>query len=185
VRKAEQIGFPVVLKIISPDILHKSDVGGVKVKLMNREEVEKAYDEIINNVKKAKEDARIIGMLVQEYAPAGREVIVGLTKDPQFGPTIMFGVGGIFVEIYEDVSFRVAPIDYEEAEEMIKEIRGYKLLMGARGEKPSDIEVLKKIIVGVSDIAMKYPMIKEMDLNPIEVYEKGAKIVDARIILEV
>lgn len=183
VKYAEEIGYPVVLKIVSPDIIHKSDVGGVKVNLKNQDEVVKAFNEILENVKRHKSDARIVGVLVQEFCPEGREVIVGMAKDPQFGPALMFGLGGIFVEVLKDVSFRVAPITRYDAEEMIKEIKAYPILEGIRGQPPADIEALIDILLKVSNLVIEHPEIDQLDLNPIFAYPKGAKAVDARIIL--
>jgi acetyl-CoA synthetase (ADP-forming) len=184
VEHAEKIGYPIVLKIISPDVIHKFDVGGVMLNLKTPREVSEAYQKIVDNVKKYKPKAEIIGVLVQEMAPSATEVIVGAVKDPQFGQTIMFGLGGIFVEILKDVSFRIAPITIEEAEDMIKEIQAYPVLKGYRNMPPADIETLTKILVNTSKLVMDYPEIQELDLNPIMVYEKGAKTVDARIMLE-
>lgn len=181
---AEDIGFPVVLKIVSPDVIHKSDVGGVVVGLKTVDEVRSAYRQIIQNVKRHKANARIEGILVQEMAPPSTEVIVGAVKDPQFGPALMFGLGGIFVEVLRDVAFRIAPISEEEAREMIGEIKAYPLLKGYRGLPPADIDAIVKILVNTSKLVMEHQEIKELDLNPIMVYEKGAKTVDARIILE-
>lgn len=181
---AGKIGFPVVLKILSPDIIHKSDVGGVIVNLKNAEEVHHAYRQILSNVRKHSAKARIIGVLVQEMAPASTEVIVGSTKDPQFGPAIMFGLGGVFVEVLKDVTFRIAPITEEEAREMIEEVKAYPLLKGYRGSPPADINAVVEILLATSKLVMEHQEIKELDLNPIMVYEKGAKTVDARIILE-
>jgi len=184
VEHAEKIGYPVVLKILSPDVIHKSDVGGVMVNLKNDKEVRKAYSEIINNVRKHKADVKIIGVLVQEYAPEPiAEVIVGMTKDPQFGPAIMFGLGGIFVEVFKDVSFRIAPLTEYDAKEMIMEIRSYPILTGVRGRKPVDINELVSIILKVSKLVTEHPEIDQLDLNPIFAYDKGALTVDARIIL--
>ncbi|MEM3627204.1 MAG: acetate--CoA ligase family protein [Candidatus Bathyarchaeia archaeon] len=184
IKFANQIGYPVVLKIISPDILHKSDVGGVIVNLKSAEEVRGAYKQILRNVKKHKADAKIIGVLVQEMAPPSVEVIVGAIKDPQFGPAIMFGLGGVFVEILRDVSFRVAPLTEAEAREMIGEIKAYPLLRGYRNLPPADIESIIKILLNTSRLVMEHQEIKELDLNPIMVYERGAKTVDARILIE-
>jgi len=181
---AEKIGFPVVLKIVSPDIIHKSDVGGVIVNLKNAKEVGNAYKQILSNVKKHDANAKIVGMLVQEMAPASTEVIVGSIKDPQFGPALMFGLGGVFVEVLKDVTFRIAPVNEEEAHEMIEEVKAYPLLKGYRGSPPADINAIVKIILATSKLVMEHEEIKELDLNPIMVYEKGAKAVDARIILE-
>ncbi|MGB9741327.1 MAG: acetate--CoA ligase family protein [Candidatus Bathyarchaeia archaeon] len=184
VKFAEAIGFPVVLKVVSPDIIHKSDVGGVIVGLKSAGEVRDAYRQILGNVKKHRADAKIVGVLVQEMAPASTEIIVGAIKDPQFGPALMFGLGGIFVEILKDVSFRIAPIDEEEAHEMISEVKAYPLLKGYRNLPPADIDAIVKILVSTSKLVMEHQEIKELDLNPIMVYERGAKTVDARIILE-
>lgn len=184
VKHAESIGFPVVLKIVSPDIIHKSDVGGVKIGIKNAKEVRGAYTEIMKNVHKNKANAQIVGMLVQEMAPAGTEVIVGSIKDPQFGPALMFGLGGIFVEVLKDVTFRVAPITEKEAHEMISEVKAYPLLKGYRNTPPADIKAIADILLKTSKMVMEHQEIKELDLNPILVYEKGAKAVDVRIILE-
>ena len=184
VKFAEAIGFPVVLKVVSPDIIHKSDVGGVIVGLKSAGEVRDAYRKILGNVKKHRADAKIVGVLVQEMAPQSTEIIVGAIKDPQFGPALMFGLGGIFVEVLKDVTFRVAPINEDEAREMITEVRAYPLLKGYRNTPPADIEAIIKILLNTSKLVMDHEEIKEVDLNPIMVYEKGAKTVDARIILE-
>jgi len=184
VKFAEEIGYPVVLKIVSPDIIHKSDVGGVIVSLKTEKDVRNGYKQILRNVKKHKADAKIVGILVQEMAPPSTEVIVGAIKDPQFGPAVMFGLGGIFVEVLKDVTFRVAPITVDEAREMITEVKAYPLLKGYRNLPPADIEAIVKILLNTSRLVMEHQEIKELDLNPIMVYEKGAKTVDARIILE-
>lgn len=181
---AEEIGFPVVLKIVSPDIIHKSDVGGVVLNLKNVHEVEKAYKTILTNVKNHQPKAEILGILIQEMAPSSTEVIVGALKDEQFGPTVMFGLGGIFVEILRDVAFRIAPVTKQEAELMITEIKAYPVLKGYRNQPPLDINAIAEIIVNASKLVTDHQEIKELDLNPIMVYEKGAKTVDARIILE-
>ncbi len=184
IKFAKQIGYPVVLKIVSPNIIHKSDVGGVMVNLKTAKEIRDAYRQILKNVKKHKADAKIVGILVQEMAPKSTEVIVGATKDPQFGPAIMFGLGGIFVEVLKDVSFRVAPITEDEALEMITEVKAYPLLKGYRNIPPTDIDAIVNILLNTSKLVMEHQEIKELDFNPILVYEKGAKTVDARIILE-
>jgi len=184
VKFATSIGFPVVLKIVSPDIIHKSDVGGVIVGIKNAQEVRSGYGQIMDNVRKHNPKARIVGMLVQEMAPAGTEVIVGSIKDPQFGPALMFGLGGVFVEVLKDVTFRIAPVNEDEATEMISEVKAYPLLKGYRNMPPADLKAIIKILLNTSKLVMDNPEIKELDLNPIIVYEKGAKTVDARIILE-
>ncbi|HDI07729.1 MAG TPA: acetyl-CoA synthetase [Candidatus Bathyarchaeota archaeon] len=184
VEAAENIGYPVVLKIVSPDVVHKSDVGGVVLNLRSSEEVEKAYQQIIGNVKKHKPNAQITGVLVQEMAPSSTEIIVGVIKDPQFGHAIMFGLGGIFVELLKDVAFRLLPLTKEEAEEMITEIKAYPVLKGYRKTPPADIPAIIEILLNTSRLVTEHPEIQELDLNPIMVYTKGAKTVDARIILE-
>jgi acyl-CoA synthetase (NDP forming) len=184
VKFAEKIGYPVVMKIVSPDVIHKFDVGGVVINLKTAKEVESTFKKILENVKKHKPNAKIIGITVQEMAPASTEVIVGAIKDPQFGQTLMFGLGGIFVEILKDVTFRIAPITEQEAKEMIIEVKAYPLLQGYRGQPPADVNAIVKILLATSRLIMDHPQIKELDLNPVIVYEKGAKTVDARIILE-
>lgn len=181
---AAATGFPVVLKIVSPEIIHKSDAGGVIVNLKTKEEVQAAYNKILQNVKAYKPDANIVGILVQEMAPSSTEVIIGAVKDPQFGQTIMFGLGGIFVELLKDVTFRVAPIDEQEAAEMVVGVKAFPLLNGYRGSKPADVKAIVNLLLCVSKLVMDHPEIKELDLNPILVYPQGAKTVDARIILE-
>jgi acetyl-CoA synthetase (ADP-forming) len=182
---AESVGYPIVCKIISPDILHKTDAGGVKLNLKSRAEVERAFEEIVANARRYKPDARIWGVTVQEMAPEGRQVIVGMTKDPQFGPALMFGLGGVFVEVLKDVSFRIAPLTRLDAAEMIKEIKGYPILGAFRGQQPADIDALVDIILKTSQMVTDLKEIAELDLNPIFVYEagKGAKTVDARVVL--
>jgi acyl-CoA synthetase (NDP forming) len=184
VKFAEKIGFPIVLKIASEDVIHKSDVGGVIVNLKTKEEVKAAYNKILENVKKFKPTARVAGVLVQEMAPQGIEIIVGSIKDAQFGQTLMFGLGGIFVELLKDVTFRVAPITEQEAAEMIVGVRAYPLLNGYRNTPAADVKAIVNVLMCVSKLVMDHPEIKELDLNPVMAYEKGAKTVDARIILE-
>ena len=183
-KAAEKIGYPVVMKIVSQDIIHKSDAGGVKVNIKTKEEVKTAYNTILENAHKYKADARIAGILVQEMAPQGTEVIVGAIKDPQFGQTVMFGLGGIFVEILKDVTFKVAPITEAEAADMIVGVRAYPLLNGYRNTPPSDVKAIVNVLMSVSKLVVDHPEIKELDLNPVMAYEKGTKTVDARIILE-
>jgi acetate---CoA ligase (ADP-forming) subunit beta len=184
VAEADQIGYPVVLKIVSPDIIHKSEAGGVIVNLKNAAEVSAAYRKIVANAAKYKADAKIVGVLVQEMAPQSTEVIVGAIKDPQFGQVVMAGLGGIFVEILKDVNFRVAPITAEDAKEMITQLKAYPLLVGYRNTSPTDIDALAQILCNTSRLVMEHPEIKELDLNPTMAYPKGATVVDARIILE-
>lgn len=184
VKFAEEIGYPVVLKIVSPSVIHKSEVGGVLLDLNTSIGVEKGYRAILANVKKLRPDSQVEGILVQEMAPSSVEVIVGAIKDDQFGQSIMFGIGGIFVEVLDDVVFRIAPVTKQEAESMITEIKAYKVLKGYRNQPPSDTKAIAEIISNTSKLVTDYEEIKELDLNPIMVYEKGAKTVDARIILE-
>ena len=181
---AEKIGFPVVLKIVSPDIVHKSDAGGVVVNLKTQAEVAAAFDRILEDAKRYKADAEIVGVLVQEMAPQSTEVIVGAVKDPTFGQTLMFGLGGIFVELLKDVTFRVAPITEQEAREMVAGVKAYPLLTGYRNTPAADIQAIVEVLVNTCRLVMEHPEIKELDLNPVMVYGKGAKTVDARIILE-
>jgi acyl-CoA synthetase (NDP forming) len=179
---ALQIGTPVAMKISSPDIPHKSDVGGVVLNV-KREYVPTTYNEIMTRIKKAKPNANIEGILVQQMAPAGHEIIVGLKKDAQFGHALMFGLGGIFVEVYKDVTFRVVPIDKSDALSMISEIKGYPILKGIRGKMPADIDAIARVLISVSDMAEKENII-ELDINPLIVSESGAVAVDARAMVE-
>jgi len=181
---SNEMGFPVVLKISSTDVVHKSDSGGVKLGLANTTQVGKAYNEILSSVKQAYPKARIEGVSVQSMAPPGVEVIVGMSKDAQFGPVLMFGLGGILVEVLKDVSFRIVPVTIRDARAMIREIKGYPVLEGYRSQKPASIPALEKLIVKVSQFVEKNPQIRELDLNPIFAYPDKALAVDARIILE-
>jgi acyl-CoA synthetase (NDP forming) len=181
---SQQLGFPVVLKIISADVLHKTDAGGVKLGLKTVVQVGKAWDEIMKSVKKTFPDAKIEGVSVQPMAKPGVEVIIGISKDAQFGPVLMFGLGGIFVEIIKDVSFRIVPLLKRDAKEMVREIKGFPLLNGYRGSEPVDIVNLENLLLKVSEFVEKTPEIKELDLNPIFAYQDGAVAVDARVILE-
>jgi acetyl-CoA synthetase (ADP-forming) len=183
VKAATAIGYPVVLKVVSPDISHKTDVGGVKVGIHDDAGVRVAYEEIIKSVKTRLPDAGIHGILVEEMARASTEVIVGGLRDPQFGPAVMFGLGGIFVEVFKDVSFRIAPIEEHEALDMINEVKGSKLLKGFRNTEAVDISTLAQTIMQVSDMMVSIEEIKEIDLNPVIVYPQGVKAVDARIII--
>jgi len=181
---SKEVGFPVVLKIVSPDVLHKSDSGGVKLSLHSEQDVGNAFDEIIASIKEHEPGAKIEGVSVQNMAKPGTEVIVGMSKDPQFGPVLMFGLGGILVEILKDVSFRIVPLTRRDAREMIKELKGYPILEGYRGQEPANVEVLEDILLKVSDFIEGRPEIREMDINPIFAYSDGAASVDPRVILE-
>jgi acyl-CoA synthetase (NDP forming) len=184
-RAATEMNGPVALKIVSPQVIHKSDVGGVKLNLQGDEAVGQGVDQLVNDVKRATPAADIHGVLVVPMAQPGTEFIIGMVRDAQFGPTIMFGMGGVFVELFKDVSFRVAPFDDKVALDMIKETKGYRVLHSFRGEKQKDIASLVKLLVQVSQLAARYPQIKEIDLNPIRVYESGYSVLDARILLDV
>ena len=181
--QAKRVGYPVVLKIVSPDIAHKSDVGGVKVGLDDEAEVTEAFAEIIDNAKAAEPEAAITGVAVQHMAPAGTEVIVGMTTDPQFGPVVMFGLGGIMVEVMKDVTFRVVPLEERDAEQMIDEIKGVAILEGVRGQAAADKKAIKDAILSISRFVEAHPEVQEIDLNPMMVYADGAVAVDARIVI--
>lgn len=181
---AKSMGFPVVLKIVSPDVLHKSDVGGVVIGVENEKEVERNYAEIMNNLFKKVPDADIMGILVEKQMPKTTEVIVGGIRDEQFGPTVMFGLGGIFVELFKDVVFRIAPVTETEALEMIKEIKGYSVLNGYRGAERLDIQQLARTVVTISELISDIGEIKEVELNPLLVYTEGVTAIDARIIIK-
>jgi acetyltransferase len=180
---AEEIGFPVVMKIISPEILHKSDLGGVRLGIRSRQEAMDAYELMMLRIRRYAPDAVLRGVSVQEMVASGREVIVGSTKDPQFGPLVMFGLGGIYVEVLRDVSFRLAPFGQRHARRMIDETRAAPLLRGARGERPSDLDAIVDTLLTVSQMVTDFPEIVEMDINPLKVGEvgEGAVAVDARI----
>ena len=182
---AKKIGFPSVAKVVSPDISHKSDVGGVILNLKDEEDIAKAYEKIMNEVPKRVPNARIYGVLIQKMASPGIEVIVGGTRDPTFGPVVMFGLGGIFVEILKDVSFRIAPVTRYDAISMIEEIKASKILDGYRGMPPRDKDALVDIIIKLSKLMEEVEEITDVDLNPIMSFEKGkgAKVADARILI--
>jgi acetyltransferase len=181
---AGKLHYPLAMKVVCPDIIHKSDAGGIRLGLKNEAEVRKAFKEIIANAAKFTTREHVLGTLISPMAAPGQECIIGMIRDPQFGPVIMFGLGGIFVEVLKDVAFRVAPLADEDIDEMIKEIKGYKVLTGIRGEKPKDTGAIKNILARLSDIAIDNPAIIEIDLNPVIVHEKGASIVDSRMILK-
>jgi len=181
---SRQLGFPVVLKIASPDIVHKSDAGGVKLGLKTSKQVGKAYDDILAAIGQKHSEAKVQGVSVQKMARPGVEVIIGMSKDVQFGPVLMFGLGGILVEILKDVSFRIVPLTKRDARAMIREIKGYPLLEGYRGQEPVDVANLEELILKVSSFAEQHPEVKELDLNPVFAYSNGAVAADARIVLE-
>jgi hypothetical protein len=183
---ADELGYPVVMKIASPDILHKTDVGGVRVGLQSPTDVRDAFDLMVYRAHKYQPDARLWGCLVQEQMRGGKEIILGMNRDPQFGPLVMFGLGGIYVEVLKDVAFRVAPFDRKEAIAMMHEIRGFGLLRGVRGEPPADLEAVADTLLRLSQLVTDFPEIVEMDINPLVVFEKGRGVVgvDMRLILK-
>jgi len=180
---AKKLGYPVVMKISSPDIIHKTDAGGILLELEDEKEVRKGYQTIIKNAKKYMRNAKINGVDVFEMIPPDTELIIGLKKDPQFGPVIMFGLGGIFVEVLKDVSFRLAPLSRRDAQEMIREIKGYRILEGVRGRKPANIKAIENILMRVSDMVIKKPDIKELDINPVFAYNNRIVAGDVRILV--
>jgi acyl-CoA synthetase (NDP forming) len=177
------LGFPLAMKVVSPDIVHKSDAGGVKLNLKDEKAVARAFGEIVERASSVTTKERVLGSMLSPMAPAGQECILGMIRDNQFGPVIMFGLGGIFVEVLKDVSFRVTPMTEQDLDDMIQEIKGYKLLTGIRGEKAKDIGAIKEILAKLNEIAVDNPEIREIDLNPVIVHEQGASIVDSRVIL--
>ena len=181
--QAEAISYPVALKVVSPNVAHKSDVGGVVLGLESHEEVAEGYDEIIRSVQAAQPSAIIEGVSVQEMASPGVEVIVGVTTDPQFGPVMMFGLGGIMVEVLGDVAFRLAPLGEGDARDMIDEIQGRQVLDGVRGQPPVDVGAIAAMLDQVSQFAAEHPEVAELDLNPVIASPEGAIAVDARIVL--
>jgi acetyltransferase len=187
VAAAEEMGYPVVMKIASPDILHKTDIGGVKLNLTSAGDVRDAFDLITYRAMRYMPGAIILGCQVQQMIKGGKEVIIGMSRDPQFGPLLMFGLGGVYVEALRDVTFRVAPIDRRDAREMVGEIRAYNLLRGVRGEEPSDLEAIADTLVRVSQLVTDFPEIMELDINPLLVFRagQGAMGLDMRLALRV
>lgn len=185
IEAAEKIGYPVVMKIVSPEILHKTDVGGVILGIEDAEGVRDSFMEIVSRAKQFMPDATILGVSVQEMVTKGREVIIGATRDAQFGPMVMFGLGGIYVEVLKDVAFRIAPLTKKDAVQMVREIRSYPLLMGVRGEPPVDMDTIYDYILRISQLMVDFPQIDQIDLNPLLVHSqgKGAHAIDARFIL--
>lgn len=181
---AAGLGFPVAVKVVSPDITHKSDIGGVVLNLENATQVGKAYDQLMARAKESAPDARVWGVSVQKMARPGVEVAAGMSKDVQFGPVLMFGLGGVFVEVLKDVSFRIVPLSARDAGQMVREIKGYPVLEGYRGRERVDIDALEDVLLKLSGFVERTPQIKELDLNPIIVNSDGAVVADARVILE-
>jgi len=185
VQASAGLGYPVALKIVSPDVIHKFDVGGVKLNLANGEQVRQAYQEILSSVARVHPGADIQGMMVQKMLPKGRETILGMSRDPHFGPLLMFGLGGTFVEVFRDVNFQLAPISEDWALKMIQGLKGYRTLMGFRGEPPADLAAIVESLERLSQMVLDFSELKELDINPFVVFEegKGAATLDARIFL--
>lgn len=193
VLQGEAVGFsssavkglapPFVLKVVSPDILHKSEVGGVVTGIKDGEAVDKALKEMVKGLKEKAPNARIEGFLLEEMAPKGVEVIIGVLRDPQFGPVVMSGIGGVMVELMKDVSFRLPPVGKREALDMVRELKGYPLLTGFRGSRPVDMEALTLAIIKVSEILPELEDIKELEINPLMAYEGGVMAVDVRVVI--
>ncbi len=181
-RAARSVGYPVVVKVLSPDVIHKTEAGGVSSDLRNKRDVVAAYESIEKNIKRSLPEARILGVVVEEMCK-GVEVILGVDKDPQFGHTLLFGMGGTFVELLKDVSFRLIPVEPVDVQEMTEEVKGFSLLKGYRGLK-GNIESLKDLLVKVSELVVKYPEIVEMDLNPVFSSPSGSVVADVRIRIE-
>lgn len=184
-KAASEIGYPVALKIVSPGIVHKIDVGGVKLGIRDDNDLERAYEEMLAGVKNLKPEPEIWGVFVQKMAEGGKETIIGMNRDPHFGPLLMFGMGGIYVEAFQDVTFRLAPIRELGSRRMIEEIKGYRILKGFRGEKPSDTDAIAECLQRLSQLVTDFEEIQELDINPLLVFEEGqgAKVVDARIMI--
>ncbi len=183
VSKANDIGFPVALKIVSPQILHKSDVGGVILNVKNEGELEVDYEKMLANVDKLEPPAKVLGVLIEKMMPPSTEVIIGGIRDSQFGPAVMFGIGGIFTEIYNDVSFRVAPIERIDARNLIHGLKGSRLLEGARGKPTANLDSIMDVLISVSNLIVEHEAIRQLDLNPVIVYSDSVCAVDSRIII--
>jgi acetyltransferase len=185
VRCAQEIGFPVVLKIASPDILHKTDIGGIKLDIRTPTDVRDAFDLLTYRAMRYMPEAELWGCQVQQMVSGGKEVILGMNRDPQFGPLMMFGLGGIYVEALKDVAFRIAPFSRDEARAMLTEIRAINLLRGVRGEPPTDLEAIEEVLLRLSQLVTDFPEIVEMDINPLIVFEQGQGVmgVDMRLVL--
>jgi len=180
---ADHLGYPVALKLVCREIVHKSEADGVELDLRDAAAVRAAYRRVMEGAARHRPGARIEGALVCRMARPGVEVILGLTRDPQFGPALMFGLGGIFVELYHDIAFRLVPISEHDAREMIREIKGFPVLMGARGRPARDIDALVRSLLLLSALAESRPQIDALDLNPVIVYEQGSVVVDAKVFL--
>ena len=185
VRAAEKIGYPVVMKVVSEDIIHKTDIGGVFLDLDDENEVMEAFEAMKRNIRLYAPKADVRGVEITKMLPPGIEVIIGVTTDSSFGKVVMFGLGGIYVEVLKDVAFRVLPVTKNEIRRMMREVNSYPLLLGVRGEKRKDIEAVVDAIYRIGVLANEFPEIVELDVNPLVVYEKGAKVLDGRITIKV
>jgi acetyl-CoA synthetase (ADP-forming) len=181
--KGNQIGYPVALKIVSPQILHKSDVGGVVLNVNSENSIKEAYKKLTEEVGRKMPEAQILGIMVEKMMQPSTEVIIGGVRDNQFGPSVMFGIGGIFAEVYNDVAFRVAPLDKIDAFSLMNDIRGSKILRGLRGEPAADTEAIANVLLNVSALMTEHSAISQLDLNPVIVYPDSACAVDSRIII--
>jgi acetyltransferase len=183
---AEQMGYPVAIKVISEQISHKSDVGGVQLNLRNGPAVEEAFEDMLHRIHQFYPEVKIDGVLVQPMVTGGQELILGGRQDPNFGPVVLIGLGGIFVEVFEEVALRVAPITHLEAFEMIDELRGAPILKGARGHKPSDIGAVVEALLRLSQLLIDFPEIGELDINPLRVFQEnnGCRALDARVMIQ-
>jgi acyl-CoA synthetase (NDP forming) len=183
ITKGNAIGFPVVLKIISPQIVHKSDVGGVVLGIADDASLETAYPKLLAQVREKEPNAEVLGVLIEKMLPPSTELIIGGIRDSQFGPSIMFGMGGIFTEVYKDVAFRVAPIDKIDALNLVHELRGSRILEGVRGQPPADIDAIVDLLMDVSSMMVQHSAISQLDLNPVIAYPDRVCAVDTRIVL--
>lgn len=180
---ASTVGYPVVMKIVSPQIVHKSDAGGVKLNLKNERELSSAYAEMLDTIGANLPEAEIKGVLINHFVSGAKELIIGALEDPQFGPVLMIGLGGIFVEVFKDVSFGIAPISVAEAQEMLQSLQSYPIIKGIRGDKGLNTDEIAKLVVKVSEFILKYP-VKELDLNPVFCYDDKVSVADARILMK-
>jgi acetyltransferase len=186
VEAADRVGYPAAMKVVSPDIVHKSDCGGVRLDLASPSDVRDAFDLMLLRVRRQMPEADVPGVYIERMCAPGREVILGMTRDPQFGPMLMFGLGGIFVEILKDVTFHLAPVTHDEALQMLRGTRSYRLLEGARGQAGVDLDAIAACLQRISQLAMEFPRIAELDINPLIVHPagQGAQVADVRIRLE-
>jgi acyl-CoA synthetase (NDP forming) len=183
VHEAKEVGFPAVIKIVSPQIAHKSEVGGVIVDIRDEKQLRTEYEELIVRVRRREPSAKVLGVLVERMMPPSIELIIGGIRDKQFGPSIMFGIGGIFAEIYDDVAFRVAPVDGIDTLNLVQGLRGSKILSGFRGKPPADLDSIMNALINVSNLMMEHDSVQQLDLNPVIAYSDGVCAVDCRIII--